>query len=97
MSTMLEFWPLVAMLVVGVGFWALGQWLRTKGRGDQLDRLGVHFVKFRHHSYRIIAPLFGGAAIGLGRGLSRVPVLGNKRTREHLNVIDTEPQKKQDK
>jgi hypothetical protein len=96
MSVMLEFLPLVAMLVVGIGFWALGQWLRRKGRGDQLDRLGVHFVKFRHYTYRIIGPLFGGAAIGLGRGLSRVPVLGNKRTREHLNVIDTEQQKKQD-
>ena len=97
MTVLYEFLPLLLMFVVGVGFWAVGQWLRRRGHGEQLDRLGVRFVIVRHHTYRFLGPLFGNAAVGLGRGLSGVPLLGSKRSREQLNVIDSTPKQKQDK
>lgn len=96
MSMILEFLPLVGMFVVGVGFWAIGQWLRRKGHGDALDRLAVRFVKVRQFSYRILGPV-GGSMVGLGRGLSRVPVFGSKRTRAVWDVIEQTAEQKQDK
>lgn len=97
MTLIYEFLPLLAMFVIGIGLWALGQWLRRKGRGEQLDRLGVRFVKVRHYTYRILGPLFGGAAVGMSRSLNNVPLLGGKRSGGHFDVIDSKPQQKQDK
>ena len=97
MRMIYELYPLLAMFVVGVGFWALGQWLRRKGRGDQLDRLGVLFVKARHYSYRLLGPLFGRAAVGLNHTLKNVPLLGSKRSGGLFDVPASAPEKQQEK
>lgn len=97
MKMIYELYPLLAMFVVGVGFWALGRWLRLNGRGAQLDRLGVQFVKVRHYSYRILGPVFGRAAVGLNHTLKNVPLLGGKRSGGQFDVPEGAPEKKQDK
>jgi len=36
---------LIGFFVVGVAWWAFGQWLRNRGYGAKLDRLGAIFAK----------------------------------------------------
>lgn len=72
--------PLGGMFVVGIAFWALGQWLRRKGHGELLDRIAVVYGKLQRLTGRVALPL-GGSLIGLSRGLSRIPLLGSKRSR----------------
>ncbi len=34
--------------VLGIGMWALGQWLRRKGFGPQLDALDKQYTALQH-------------------------------------------------
>lgn len=88
--------PLSAMLVAGIALWALGQWLRRKGHGDLLDRIEVCFGKFQRVTGRVSSPLVG-SMIGLLQGLSRLPMLGSKRSRAMLERIEQKTPQNQDK
>lgn len=88
--------PLAGMFVTGIAFWALGQWLRRKGHGDLLDRIAVVFGKFQRVTGRVVNPL-GGSLIGLSRGLSRIPLLGSKRTRALWEQLEQKTPPNQDK
>lgn len=88
--------PLAGMLVAGIGFWALGQWLRRKGHGDLLDRIGVGLGKVQRLTGQAANPL-SGHVIGLVRGFSRIPMLGNKRSRALWDEMEQKTPPNQDK
>ncbi|EJD3148819.1 hypothetical protein M1V18_004392 [Salmonella enterica] len=72
--------PLVILFVFGIGLWALGQWLRRKGHGERLDKIDARMNKAQRATARMFGPL-SGALIGVGRTLSRIPLLGSKNSR----------------
>ncbi|WP_443694978.1 hypothetical protein [Pseudomonas sp.] len=88
--------PLAGMFIVGIGFWALGQWLRRKGYGNLLDRISVGFGKVQRMTGPVVNPLCD-SLIGLGRGLSRIPMLGSKRNRAMWVELEQKTPPNQDK
>lgn len=72
--------PLLCFFVLGVSMWAVGQWLRRKGYGARLDKIDASVTKAKTATGQIVSPA-GGLLIGLTRGFSRIPLLGNKRNR----------------
>lgn len=83
------FLPLLAMFLVGLGLWALGQWLRRRGYGDQLDKIDANVATAQRKTRVLFRPL-SGAMVSVGRGLSRVPILGNRRDScmwDHLETL----------
>lgn len=89
--------PLVGLFVLGIGLWAIGQLLRRKGYGDQLDKIDGHVTAAKRVTGRVASPL-GGAIIGAARGMSRIPLLGSKRSRAMWDDLEQRVQPpKQDK
>lgn len=66
-----------SVLTLGIGMWAFGQWLRGKGYGPQLDRLGRQYTALQLK----VSPLALSAAYRMFAGvqnLNRLPLLGSK-------------------
>lgn len=64
---------LFAFFLLGLGLWAVGQWLRKKGHGDQLDRIDVRITKSQNVINRfLINPVKNSVA----STLIKTPVLG---------------------
>ncbi|MCW5320681.1 hypothetical protein D8B23_18215 [Verminephrobacter aporrectodeae subsp. tuberculatae] len=72
---------MLAMLTVGIAWWAIGQWLRRRGYGERLDQLGERTDCVRRSMIRIIGPL-GSLLVGAGVAISRAHPFGSKRQRE---------------
>jgi hypothetical protein len=47
---------LVGMFVLGLGFYGLGRWLRSKGYGDQLDRIDARVAEAQRRSLFMLGP-----------------------------------------
>ncbi|EGJ4291106.1 hypothetical protein IM027_002380 [Salmonella enterica] len=92
MSTVFAVAMMVGMFAVGIGFWALGQWLRGRGHGDRLDKIDAKLSKGQRSIGRFVGPLSGGF-VGVARSISRVPFLGNRRSRDMWE--DLEEQERQ--
>nr|WP_314877608.1 hypothetical protein [uncultured Pseudomonas sp.] len=61
----------------GIGMWALGRWLRSKGYGPQLDRLDRQYTALQLR----VSPLALSASYRLFAGaqaMNRLPLLGSK-------------------
>jgi len=84
--------PLICFFVLGVGMWAVGQWLRRKGYGAQLDKIDANVSRTKAITARAVSP-FGGTLIGLTRGFSRIPFLGSKRSRAMWDKLDQDQSK----
>lgn len=62
---------------LGISMWALGQWLRRKGFGPQLDVLDQQYTALQYRVNRLTLP----AAARFYRGLNtynRLPLFGSK-------------------
>jgi len=67
----------VLVFTLGIGLWALGRWLRSKGYGPQLDKLDRHYTAFQLR----VNPLALSASYHMvagAHGMSRLPLLGSK-------------------
>lgn len=62
----LFFLPLLAMFLIGLGLWALGQWLRRKGYSDQLDKIDAKVSTAQRKTRWLFRPL-SGAMVSVGR------------------------------
>ena len=87
MSTLFALAMFVGMFLAGIGFWALGQWLRRRGYGDRLDKIDAKVSKGQRMTVRFLGPLSGGF-VGMARSLSRVPLLGSKRSRDMWDELE---------
>ncbi|SYM31880.1 Uncharacterised protein [Klebsiella pneumoniae] len=83
----LFFLPLLAMFLIGLGLWALGQWLRRKGYSGQLDKIDAKVSTAQRKTRWLFRPL-SGAMVSVGRGLSRVPLFGNRRSRDMWDDLE---------
>ena len=96
-NTLLAVVMLGGMFLVGIGFWALGQWLRSRGYGDRLDQIDAKVSKGQQYTGRLLGPL-GGGFVGIARSLSRVPLFGNRQSRDLLaRLEETEQQRRKDR
>lgn len=75
------FLPFLAIFLIGIGLWSIGQWLRRKGYGEQLDKIDARISAVQCKIRWFLRPL-GGGMISVGRGLSRVPLLGSRQSRD---------------
>lgn len=67
----------VLVFTFGIGMWSLGQWLRKKGYGPQLDKLDRQCTALQLR----ISPLALSASYRMFAGaqnLNRLPLLGSK-------------------
>lgn len=75
----------VLLFAAGVGFWALGQWLRSKGLGSRLDRVN-----------HVLAPVHVRTAREIGQEFGRSMRLDNverisrarKRYIQVINIVE---------
>ena len=77
--------------VLGIGMWALGQWLRRKGFGPQLDALDKQ--------YRLALPAAAHFYGGMGM-LNRMPLFGSKNQvvlveRVRMAILQMEEEERQ--
>jgi len=72
---------LLGLFFLGLALWGVGQWLRRRGHSDTLDKIDVHVTKVQRGAIRVLG-LFGGLLTGLGRAISRTPLLGSRRQRD---------------
>ncbi|EKS4072503.1 hypothetical protein QB142_004546 [Salmonella enterica] len=97
MSTLFAVAMFAGMFLAGIGFWALGQWLRRRGYGDRLDKIDAKLSKGQQFTGRWLGPLSGGF-VGIARSISRVPLFGNRRSREMWDKLEeTERQRRKDR
>lgn len=97
MSTLFAVAMLVGMFAVGIGFWALGQWLRSRGHGDLLDKIDAKLSKGQRSIGRFIGQLVGGFG-GVARSISCVNFLGNRHSRDMWDDIEEqERQRRKDR
>ena len=64
-------------LVFGVALWALGQWLRRKGYGPQLDVLDREYTALQNRVNRLMLPAASHFYSGMST-FNRLPVIGSK-------------------
>lgn len=83
----------VLVFTLGIGLWALGRWLRSKGYGPQLDKLDRHYTAFQLR----VNPLALSASYHMvagAHGINRLPLLGSKSnaalTQQILMAMRTE-------
>lgn len=80
---------LIGFCLLGFGFWLLGQWLRKKGHGEQLDRIDVRITKSQNVIRRFfINPVKNSVA----STLLKTPVLG-----KHYKSVFKDTDKQKDK
>jgi len=66
-----------SFFVFGVALWALGQWLRRKGYGPQLDVLDREYMALQHRVNRLMLPAASHFYSGMST-YNRLPVIGSK-------------------
>lgn len=65
------------VFTLGIGLWALGRWLRSKGYGPQLDKLDRQYTALQLR----VSPLALSASYRMIAGahsMNRLPLLGSK-------------------
>ena len=87
--------PFLAMFLIGLGLWALGQFMRRKGYGEQLNKIDKKVTAAQQQAHYLLRPI-GGAMLGLGRGFSKAPLFGSRRQRDAWDKLE-ELCKQQDK
>jgi len=87
--------PLLAMVVCALGFYALGKWLRGRGHGEKLDAINAAINKIQRKSGTIMKPL-AMRTTRMGRVFSRLPLLGSKRQRQQWDELEKQIQEKSD-
>lgn len=80
------FFMLGSFFVLGIGFWALGQYLRAKGHGPVLDALDGRYTRLHGEVQRAMIPM-GIKTFSDLRNLHRLPLFGSRRQRKHLEEI----------
>lgn len=82
MTDELFFAPLMfgGFFVFGVALWALGQWLRRKGYGPQLDVLDREYTALQHRVNRLMLPAASHFYSGMST-YNRLPFIGSKNQR----------------
>ncbi|EOL3511722.1 hypothetical protein U8464_RS23045 [Escherichia coli] len=80
-------WPLIGLVIIGIGFWGLGQWLRKRGYGEKLDNIDHKVTKAQRTTAKALGP-FSGFLVGMGRGLSNVPLIGSRRSRQMWRELE---------
>lgn len=83
---------------LGISLWALGQWLRRKGFGPQLDVLDRQYTALQYQVNRLALP----AAARFYGGMStynRLPLFGNKHQlvlieRVRMAIVQMEQEEK---
>ncbi|MZH99460.1 hypothetical protein [Dickeya dianthicola] len=85
--------------VLGIGLWALGQWLRRKGYGPQLDALDKHCMALQHRVNRVALPAAAHFYGGMGV-LNRMPLFGSKNQvvlveRVRMAILQMEEEERQ--
>jgi hypothetical protein len=65
------------VFTLGIGLWALGRWLRSKGYGPQLDKLDRHYTAFQLR-VNLLALSASYHMVAGAHGMSRLPLLGSK-------------------
>lgn len=63
--------------VFGIALWALGQWLRRKGYGPQLDVLDREYTALQHRVNRLMLPAASRFYSGMST-YNRLPIIGSK-------------------
>lgn len=79
MNNELYFAPLMlgGFFVFGVALWALGQWLRRKGYGPQLDLLDREYTALQQRVNRLMLPAASHFYSRMST-YNRLPVIGSK-------------------
>ncbi|HGS7173717.1 TPA: hypothetical protein ACMEXL_004276 [Klebsiella variicola subsp. variicola] len=85
--------------VLGIGMWALGQWLRRKGFGPQLDALDKQYTALQHRVNRLVLPAAAQFYGGIGM-LNRMPLFGSKNQvvlveRVRMAILQMEEEERQ--
>lgn len=85
--------------VLGIGMWALGQWLRRKGFGPQLDALDKQYTALQHQVNRLALPAAAQFYGGMGM-LNRMPLFGSKNQvvlveRVRMAILQMEEEERQ--
>ena len=80
------FFMLGSFFVLGVGFWALGRFLRAKGHGPLLDTLDGRYIRLHAEVQLGMVPVGIKTFSDLG-DLHLLPFFGSRRQRKHLDEI----------
>jgi hypothetical protein len=75
------------MFLIGLSLWAIGQWLRRKGYSEQLDKIDAKVSAVQRKTRWLCRPL-SGTMVSLGRGLSRTPLFGSRRSRDMWDDLE---------
>lgn len=87
---------LAALFFLGLGFWGLGRWLRRKGHGDALDRVGGRVAKAQRVTEGLLGPA-AGLLTGVGRAISRAPLFGSRHQRDMWDDLHHHAHRRRDK
>ncbi len=84
---------------LGIGMWALGQWLRRKGFGPQLDALDKQYTALQHRVNRLSLPAAAHFYGGMGM-LNRMPLFGSENQvvlveRVRMAILQMEEEERQ--
>lgn len=83
---------------LGIGMWALGQWLRSKGYGPQLDVLDKQYTALQYRVNRLALPAAAQFYGGMGT-YNRLPLFGSKNQlvlieRVRMAIVQMEQEEK---
>lgn len=84
---------LATFLVLGLGLWGLGQWLRRRGHGATLDRIDARVTKAQRGTVSALGPL-GGLFTGFGRAMSGLRLFGSRRQRAMWDELHRHAQRR---
>jgi len=88
--------PLLAMIVVALGFYALGKWLRDRGYGERLDAINAIINSIQKKSGGIMKPL-AVRTTRMGRLFNRLPLFGSRRQQQEWNELEEKMRESFDK
>jgi len=86
-GTLVIMFPLLAMVVCALGFYALGKWLRRRGHGQRLDAIDAVITRAQRGYITILGPLAAGVT-RLGRSFNQMPLFGSRRQRQLWEHMD---------
>lgn len=82
--------PFICFFVVGIAFWAIGQHLRKRGFAERLDKIDRLISFAKQITTKKLKPhrLGIGILVGVGRGLSKMPLVSSKSSREIWETLE---------